>query len=84
MKQMQSRLRQEDDRIKMSGEVLGDEDMTGLDVVEDAEESESEEEDDEEEDEEETNPAQRPRGKFRQGKIVLQMSSHVSQMDTVL
>ncbi|XP_030840204.1 clusterin-associated protein 1 [Strongylocentrotus purpuratus] len=66
LKQMQSRLRQEDDRIKMSGEVLGDEDMTGLDVVEDAEESESEEEDDEEEDEEETNPAQRPRGKFRQ------------------
>ncbi|XP_072167689.1 clusterin-associated protein 1-like [Diadema setosum] len=61
LKRMQTRLREEEDRIKMSDEILGDEEMN---VVEDGEESESdEEEEEEEEDEEETAPG---RGKFRQ------------------
>ncbi|XP_071480846.1 clusterin-associated protein 1-like [Diadema antillarum] len=61
LKRMQTRLREEEDRIKMSDEILGDEEMN---VVEDGEESESDEEEEEdEEDEEETAPG---RGKFRQ------------------
>ena len=50
LKQMQSRLRQEEDRIKMSDDVLGGKEISDLDMVDDVEESESEE-DDEDEDE---------------------------------
>lgn len=61
---MQTRLKEEEDKLKLTDDILGDDDMTGLDVVDD---DGDDDEDDSGSDEEEAVEATKPtKGKFRQ------------------
>ncbi|PIK37552.1 putative clusterin-associated protein 1-like [Apostichopus japonicus] len=64
LKKMQTRLKEEEDKLKLTDDILGDDDMTGLDVVDD---DGDDDEDDSGSDEEEAVEAAKPtKGKFRQ------------------
>ncbi|XP_071813296.1 clusterin-associated protein 1-like [Apostichopus japonicus] len=64
LKKMQTRLKEEEDKLKLTDDILGDDDMTGLDVVDD---DGDDDEDDSGSDEEEAVEATKPtKGKFRQ------------------
>lgn len=61
LKKMQTRLKEEEERLKLTDDILGDDDMTGLDVVDDDDDDDSASEE-----EEAGEQAKTAKGKFRQ------------------